>query len=144
MGTSTSANSDVRAGDNYERHDSRWSGHIAWWRDVFGSITHHDKKESEDLLFKQRPEPPTKLPPNRAAGAEPAELEDAVQEFLTDWLVRRNVDEAARFISAQTLACVDTDDDVEDEVLEGEQAADLLKEAMGALNDELGERPTLT
>ncbi len=140
----TSANSDVRAGDNYERHNTRWAGHVAWWRDVFGRITHHDRNESEDLLFKERPEPPTTLPPNRPAGTEPAELQDAIQEFLTDWLVRRNVDEAARFISAQTLACVDTDDDVADEVLEGEQAADLLIESMRALNDELGERPTLT
>jgi hypothetical protein len=54
------------------------------------------------------------------------------------------VDEAARFSWAQTLASIDTDDDVAGEVLEGEQAADLLKESMRTLNHQLGERPALT
>ena len=36
----TSANSDVRAGDNHERHNGRWGGFVAWWRGVFGSLAH--------------------------------------------------------------------------------------------------------
>ena len=36
----TSANSDVRAGNNHERHNGRWGGFVAWWQGVFGSLTH--------------------------------------------------------------------------------------------------------
>ncbi len=32
----SSANSDVRAGDNAERHAGRWSGFQNWWRGFFG------------------------------------------------------------------------------------------------------------
>ena len=28
----TTANSDVRAGDNYDRHNNRWTGFQNWWR----------------------------------------------------------------------------------------------------------------
>ena len=37
----TSANSDVRAGDNHERHNGRWGGFVAWWQGVFGNLAHH-------------------------------------------------------------------------------------------------------
>ena len=33
----SAANSDVRAGDNAERHAGRWSGFQNWWRSFFGS-----------------------------------------------------------------------------------------------------------
>lgn len=32
----TAGNSDVRAGNNLETHDDRWSGLNGWWREVFG------------------------------------------------------------------------------------------------------------
>ena len=34
----TASNSDVRAGNNLDRHDRRWSGLNGWWRDVFGQL----------------------------------------------------------------------------------------------------------
>ncbi len=33
----TSANSDVRAGNNYDRHVSRWTGFQKWWGGFFGT-----------------------------------------------------------------------------------------------------------
>ena len=32
----TASNSDVRAGDNFDRHVNRWSGLQNWWRGFFG------------------------------------------------------------------------------------------------------------
>jgi hypothetical protein len=34
----TAANSDVRAGNNLDSHDSRWAGLNGWWREVFGLL----------------------------------------------------------------------------------------------------------
>ena len=34
----TASNSDVRAGNNLDRHDGRWSGLNGWWRNVFGQL----------------------------------------------------------------------------------------------------------
>ena len=45
----------------------------------------------------------TPLPPNRPKGADIPELSDAAQEFLTDWLVRHEYDEAMEFISDECL-----------------------------------------
>ena len=37
----SASNSDVRAGDNAERHAARWSGFQNWWRGFFGiGLTH--------------------------------------------------------------------------------------------------------
>jgi hypothetical protein len=46
------------------------------------------------------------VPPNRPANASIPEIADAVQEFLTDWLIRRNYQEAAAFLAPDVLPCV--------------------------------------
>ncbi len=140
----TSSNSDVRAGDNYEKHDGRWSGYVAWWRGIFGDLTHEKAKGSRDLLSMEPPEPATPLPPDRRPGTPIVEVYDAVQEFLTDWLVRGEVEESLEFISDQMLACVDTDEDARDEILKGRDARDVLVEFMGYTVDEMKDRDNLT
>ncbi len=141
----TSANSDVRAGDNPERHAGRWSGFVAWWRDVFGRLPSVDEAEAgPDLLTREPPEIPTPLPPDRSFDEEPLTLPDAAQEFLTDWLVRRNVDEAARFLSDRVIACVDVDEDPDDDVLRAQGAEAILRRAMESAIDELGDVDDLT
>jgi hypothetical protein len=141
----TSANSDVRAGDNPDRHAGRWSGFVAWWRGVFGRLPSSDETDAgPDLLTHEPPEIPTPLPPDRSIDEEPPTLHDTAQEFLTDWLVRRNLDEAARFVSDRVLACVDVDDDPDDDVLRAEGAQAALRSAMESTNDELGEPDDLT
>jgi hypothetical protein len=141
----TSSNSDVRAGDNPERHNGRWSGFVAWWRDLFGRVPFApDSEGGPDLLSHEPPEPPTPLPPNRPRGEEPTELYEAAQEFLTDWLVRRDVDEASQFISRRVLACVDVDENAGEDTLRDQQAVALLRDGMKRVNDELGDVDTLT
>jgi hypothetical protein len=139
----TSANSDVRAGDNYVRHAGRWSGFIDWWQEVFGGLKKESKRD-QDILHQELPEVPTVLPPNRPPGSDPSELHEAAQEFLTDWLVRRRVDEALHFLSDRTLACLNTDEEVDEELLRDQQARDVASMLMEHTNDVLGDRDNLT
>ena len=129
----TSANSDVRAGDNHDRHTNRWSGLVAWWQQVYGDLTRKKTEGSDDLLSVGRGQIEEELPPNRPRGAVIAEVHEATQEFLTDWLVRQDVDEALEFLSDRSLACINTDDDPDDEVLRDDQARRLMKELHGGL-----------
>jgi hypothetical protein len=103
----TSSNSDVRSGDNARRHDGRWSGFGNWWSDVFGSVRSGDHPGEDAGPFGGAPtRPPSPVPPNRVPGAPIAEVADAVQEFLTDWLIRRSYQEASSFSSPDVLRCV--------------------------------------
>ena len=100
----TAANSDVRVGRNPRLHNGRWNGFIAWWQDVFGRID-EVSEPSGDLLYANRPPVPTLLPPARPIGAAPERIEDAVQEFFTDWLIRRQSDQALDVLSPHAYAC---------------------------------------
>jgi hypothetical protein len=103
----TSSNSDVRAGDNAEQHSRRWNGFIDWWSDLFRPVKFEDTTEAPAGPFGTAPtRPPTALPPDRPANASIPELADAVQEFLSDWLIRRNFREAEASLAPQVLACV--------------------------------------
>jgi hypothetical protein len=139
----TSANSDVRAGDNYPRHTRRWGGLVAWWQQIYGDLVRKKREEKADLLSVSVTEIDEELPPDRLKGAAIAEVYEATQEFLTDWLVRRNVDEALEFLSDNSLACLNIDDTPGDEVLRTDQARHILGELMEALNAEMGDRDNL-
>ena len=102
----SSANSDVRAGDNHTRHDKRWDGLVNWWRQTFGGVKDEETPATDLLAPLPPPKEITPLAPNRPMGADIPELSDAAQEFLTDWLIRHNYDEAMEFISDESLACL--------------------------------------
>lgn len=141
----TSANSDVRAGDNLARHNGRWQGFVGWWQELFGRLGGDNEGEGgRDLLAREVPEVPTPLPPNRPPGAPIAEIQDAAQEFLTDWLVRQNVDEAMNFLAPDIYACVNLNDDAREESLDRSAAAKELRTLMRYSVDQLGERRNLT
>ena len=72
----TSANSDVRQGDNHQRHTLRWSGLSAWWSELFGELPKADKG-ARDLYSTERPEPPTPTPPDRPRNAQIPEIQAA-------------------------------------------------------------------
>jgi hypothetical protein len=140
----TSANSDVRAGDNHEKHSARWGGFVAWWQGIFGNLKVRDEENQRDLMYTEPPEEPTPLPPNRPRGAQVGQIHDAVQEFLTDWLVRRDVDEAMEFLSPRSYACLNLDDTGGRENLDARESREVLKELMELSVDELGDRDNLT
>jgi hypothetical protein len=140
----TAANSDVRAGDNSVRHAGRWAGFVDWWQEVFGGFKKRKDTRGKDILAQELPESPTPLPPDRPQSAEPIELHEAAQELLTDWLVRRKIDEALKFLSGRALACLDMDDDVSDELLRDNEARDVARMIMEYTVDELADLDNLT
>ncbi len=139
----TSANSDVRQGDNHKRHSVRWSGLHAWWAERFGRLP-EGERSARDLYATERPEPPTPTPPNRPGNAQIPEIHDAVQKFLSDWLVRGQYGEAVDFLSDQALACLNVDDDVDKEALDARGAREHLREIMEHSAKEMGDRDNLT
>jgi hypothetical protein len=138
----TSANSDVRAGDNYKRHNVRWAGLFNWWSGILGKMPEESEPQAE-LLPNEASEPATPLPPNRPPGARIAEVWDATQELLTDWLVRRN-DEAMEFVSDQALACQKLDDGTDPRTLTAAEARQRLRQIMRAVSSETGKVSNLT
>ena len=103
----TASNSDVRSGDNARRHDRRWSGFATWWSDVFSAVRFGDNSDEGAGPFAGAPtRPPTPVPPNRAANASISDVADAAQEFLTDWIIRRNYQESVSFLAPDILRCV--------------------------------------
>ena len=103
----TASNSDVRAGDNEKRHEKRWSGFANWWSEVFGAVRFGDQADEGDGPLGGAPTRPlSPVPPNRPANASIPDIADAVQEFLTDWLIRRDYQEASSFLATDVLRCV--------------------------------------
>jgi hypothetical protein len=138
----SSANSDVRAGDNHKRHNDRWAGLINWWSATLGKMP-KEGEPAADMLAKEAPEPATPLPPNRPPGAQIAEVWEATQELLTDWLVRRN-GEALEFVSDQALACAKLEDGTDPRTLTAAEARRRLQLIMKAVSERLGQVADLT
>ena len=107
-GRLTSANLDIRSKDNFRRHSDRWAGMVNWWEEMLSGLGHDEPPT--DLLAREPPEAPTPLPPDRPSGTQGTEVYEAVQEFLTDWLVRGQYREALRWISGEATACVPVGD----------------------------------
>jgi len=98
----TASNSDIRAGNNFDRHINRWAGLQNWWRGFFG-------------VFQQRPadqvppSSPLSLPRSPRAGD--AKIDAMVNDFLTAWLVEGNVAAAMGYVSERSYACLALDSD---------------------------------
>jgi len=140
----TAANSDVRAGENPKLHSARWSGLVPWWQQLFGSLK-DSSASTADVLNLQRPDAaPTPLPPDRPKGASPEKIEDASQEFLTDWLVRHQYDQALEFLSPQAFACLNLNEDARGQALDAAGSRRELLRIMELAGRTIGVRPDLT
>jgi hypothetical protein len=139
----TSANSDIRVGENSSKHGVRWSGLVTWWQS-FGRLA-EALPDQPDLLNLDRPDAPaTPLPPDRPLGASPDRVEDAVQEFLTDWLVRRQYDQALDFMSARSYACLNLNDEARGQALDAAGARRELRRIMEYSSGKVGAHSNLT
>ena len=139
----TAGNSDIRVGENSTKHGDRWSGLITWWQ-TFGRLA-EASPDQPDLLNLDRPDAPsTPLPPDRPLSAAPDRVEDAVQEFLTDWLVRHQYDQALQFLSSRAYACLTLNDEARDQVLDAAAARRELRRIMEYSTDKLGPHANLT
>jgi hypothetical protein len=139
----TASNSDIRVGENSTKHGARWNGLITWWQ-AFGKLA-EVLPDQPDLLNLDRPDAPsTPLPPDRPISAAPDRVEDAVQEFLTDWLVRHQYDQALQFLSSRAYACLTLGDDARGQVLDATGARRELRRIMEYATGKLGPRANLT
>jgi hypothetical protein len=96
----SASNSDVRAGDNAERHAGRWSGFQNWWRGFFG------------VGLSQAPATPDTtasfaLPKVPRAGKKDVPV--MARDFLQAWLVEGNAVAAMGYVSERAYACLAQD-----------------------------------
>ena len=97
----SSANSDVRAGDNYDRHLSRWQGFLNWWRQLFGlPVAKATFPQDEPPTSTMDPYP--SVPRVRSTEA----VAVAVEDFLSTWLVQRQPERVMPYFSERSYACV--------------------------------------
>jgi len=139
----TSANSDVRAGDNHDKHTGRWDGLVNWWQGFLGNIG-PQKEVAKDLMARTIKEFATATHPDRPMGAAPENLWDAAQEFFSDWLVRGEVDEAMHFFSQRVIACINLDEGSREEILNVDTAVVEMRKIMEYSIDQLGDRDSMT
>jgi hypothetical protein len=140
----TASNSDVRAGENPTLHNARWQGLVLWWQGVFGKLKEAAPKPVDLLGVDQPDSAPTPLPPDRPMNAAPDKIEDAAQEFLTDWLVRRQYDQALAMLSSRSYACVALKAGARGEQLDAAGSRRELLRVMEYATQKLGPRPDLT
>ena len=139
----TSSNSDVRSGDNPKHHNGRWRGLTAWWQETFGRLVEAAPKPANLMNMDLPAVPSAPLPADRPAGAAPDRIEDAAQEFLTDWLVRRQYDQALEFLSPQAYACLNLRDDGRPVALDATGARRELRRLMDYTISQMGQRADL-
>ena len=96
----SSANSDVRAGNNYARHVQRWSGFADWWKSIFGVPLKEEDIKEEATKAKQGVVPAF---PRSGKG----KVEEAMYDFLNSWLVEQQPSLAAAYISPKAYSCID-------------------------------------
>jgi len=93
----TAANSDIRAGKNFQTHSNRWSGLPDWWRNLLdlisGSLFHESSDEGTYYI------PPVP----RISGDAP--IHDAVYDFLASWLLEKNPRLSAAYLAPTALSC---------------------------------------
>ena len=94
----SSANSDVRAGDNLEKHDGRWSGLSGWWQNLFGLLNPSDKGQRPAETYAE-----TAVPPNPRV-SEKEGIDKAVHDFLSSWLLEQKPNLAAAYFSKAQLS----------------------------------------
>jgi hypothetical protein len=92
----SSSNSDIRAGNNDERHNNRWAGVSNWWRSLLGlPIAAAQSLQAEQILHSE---------PKSEANARP---QVAIHDFLQSWLVERKPEEAIAYFADTAMACME-------------------------------------
>ena len=96
----TSSNSDVRAGNNYDKHVNRWSGFQNWWRGFFG--IRQDRAPDAETA-------PDRLAALRTPRVGKKNIEVMVNDFLNAWLVEGDIIAAMGYVSERSYACLAQD-----------------------------------
>ena len=98
----TAANSDVRAGDNVDRHNNRWAGFQKWWGGLLGG--RQNGTPSLDAAAR-----PGAIPTTPRLGKK--NIDAMVNDFLTAWLVEGDVVASMGYVSERAYACLARDSD---------------------------------
>jgi len=96
----TASNSDVRAGDNLQRHDQRWEGLDGWWREVFGLLGSGSKPPKEEAVQRRSP-----IPLNTPLKADQG-IDKSAHDFLKTWLVDKHPNNAVAYFSRRSYPCL--------------------------------------
>ena len=95
------SNSDVRAGNNLDLHDSRWSGLNGWWRNVFGLLGTGGKPAQESAT--QRP---GNIPLNPDVKADQG-VDKSAHDFLERWVVGKQPNKSVAYFARRSYPCLD-------------------------------------
>jgi len=96
----TASNSDVRAGNNYDKHLNRWTGFQNWWQGFFGVRLEQPAGKAEESGR-------TSLSTVPRAGKKDVEV--MAEDFLKAWLVEGNAIAAGAYVSDRSYACLAQD-----------------------------------
>ena len=97
----SAANSDVRAGNNLDRHDGRWSGLNGWWRNVFGQLGTGGKPTAENAT-----ESLGHIPLNPGVKADQG-VDKSAHDFLQSWVVEKQPNKSVAYFSRQSYPCLE-------------------------------------
>jgi len=100
----TSSNSDVRAGNNFDRHVNRWTGFQNWWNNIFG-VRQNPTAEIDAEFDKSG----IRLGDPPRVGKK--EIDEMVRDFLSAWLIEGDVVAAMGYISERSYDCLAQDRD---------------------------------
>ena len=128
----SSSNSDVRAGDNLEKHDGRWLGLEGWWQNLFGVFNPSAKDKNPPETYGE-----TAVPPNPRV-SEKEGLDKAVHDFLSSWLLEQKPHLAAAYFSKRSYPCLEGRAQEKGKPVEAGMVRPRLLMAMANLNKALG------
>ncbi len=97
----TASNSDVRAGNNLDRHDGRWSGLNGWWRDVFGQLGSGGKPPEEKATARLG-----NIPLNPSVKADQG-VDKSANDFLQSWVVEKEPNKSVAYFSRLSYPCLE-------------------------------------
>lgn len=127
----TASNSDVEAGNNYDRHTARWTGLQNWWRNFFGVNLPSD----DDVRVGE----PGEIGAPRI-GKKPVEA--MTEDFLKAWLLEGDMKNALNYVAPRALACLGEDRDDLSSFDRG-MAPFVLAHRLKAAHDSVGPQPSL-
>jgi len=99
----SAGNSDVRAGNNLDRHDGRWQGLNGWWRDIFGfSLGDAGSKPPEEVQTRSA----TGVPLNPRVKSNQG-VDEAAHDLLKSWVVDKKPNDAIAYFSRRSYSCLE-------------------------------------
>jgi hypothetical protein len=97
----SASNSDVRAGNNLDRHDGRWSGLNGWWRNVFGQLGTGAKPPKENVT-----QGLGRIPLNPRVKADKG-VDNSAHDFLQSWVVGKEPNNSVAYFSRRSYPCLE-------------------------------------